>query len=736
MRFILPLALCLSLGVRSLSGQNVAEVQVTPETVTLKVGQKQALFAAAFDPSGNLIPTTRFTFASNNPTVAQAQSDGVVIGLKSGAAIVQVTAGQKSFNVAVSVESASAPVTSVETAPARTTQVPTGPPPSVLTIEPSPIYLLPSENRRLVIKAFHDDGSPAELPRVTWKSLTPEKVTVDADGVVVGLMAGSAIVQASIAGGVSATSPVEIVATDLAIAPARLVLAPDDIDTLTAYVPAQGNREVRTGIQWRSADPAIIRVGPTGIVQALSPGETELIVTGFFQERRIPVRVHPLVQTLVVTPKPSAGVIRMPLRGERVLSVRAEAADSTPVPEAAFWWEVADSSIVSFNPAHSEITARALGTTSVTLRVRGFDPITWVVEVIPGGVALDRTRVPLSLGDRFTLKASLVDDQGVSIAPAEDLQWTTDQPNVAVVGNDGVVEATGFGHAKLTATTRWGRAATADIFVLGDVVFTSNRGGPTLGIYQISMRDPSRVAPLLADNFQNVQGVLSPDRTTLVMSSNREGSFHLYLMDPDGGNIRRLTSEAGSDGDPVWTPDARRIIFTSARGGATQIFSIKVDGTDVHQLTTSGGGNQSPAVSPDGKSISFISGRDGNDEVYRMDLDGANQVNLTGTREREMSPRYFPNGDLSFATEMKRNAWQILRVPADGSPAVPLSADLNPIPYFAISRDGDRLAIVAGRVTDPRRGRAEFTFTLKSLGGGEPFLVPLMTNEQIIRPSF
>ena len=101
---------------------------MTPETVTLKVGQKQALFAAAFDPSGNLIPTTRFTFASNNPTVAQAQSDGVVIGLKSGAAIVQVTAGQKSFNVAVSVESASAPVTSVETAPARTTQVPTGPP--------------------------------------------------------------------------------------------------------------------------------------------------------------------------------------------------------------------------------------------------------------------------------------------------------------------------------------------------------------------------------------------------------------------------------------------------------------------------------------------------------------------------------------------------------------------------------------------------------------------------------
>jgi uncharacterized protein YjdB len=97
---------CLALAGSALRAQNVAEVQVTPETVTLRVGQKQALFAAAFDAGGNLIPTARFTFTSNNPTVAEAQADGVVIGLKSGAAIVRVSAGQKSFNVAVSVESA------------------------------------------------------------------------------------------------------------------------------------------------------------------------------------------------------------------------------------------------------------------------------------------------------------------------------------------------------------------------------------------------------------------------------------------------------------------------------------------------------------------------------------------------------------------------------------------------------------------------------------------------------
>ena len=42
--------------VSPLTAQTVAEVQITPETMTLGVGQKQALFATAFDSRGNLIP--------------------------------------------------------------------------------------------------------------------------------------------------------------------------------------------------------------------------------------------------------------------------------------------------------------------------------------------------------------------------------------------------------------------------------------------------------------------------------------------------------------------------------------------------------------------------------------------------------------------------------------------------------------------------------------------------------
>ena len=728
----LSLLTCLLTGTSVALGQNVSEVQVTPETVTLKVGHKQALFAAAFDAGGNLIPTARFTYNSNNPSVAQAQSDGVIIGLKSGAAIVQVSAGQKSFNVAVSVESSTA-VSSSDATPTRPAgPAPAGPAPSVLTIEPTPVLLLLSENRTLVVKGFRDDGSPAELPRVTWKSLTPETVAVDADGVAVGLAVGTAILQASIPGGLAATVPVEVVATDLTINASRLLLAPYDLDTLVVSVPVQGNRELRTGLQWRSLNPNVARVGPTGIVQALAPGETEIVVTGFYREQRVTVRVHPPVQTLVVTPKPSAGVIRLPLSGTGSLTVRAEAADSTLVPEATLSWEVGDTVIARYDPAKSEITARGVGTTTITLRARGFDPVSWVVEVVPGGIAFDRARLPLLLGGRGQLNANLVDNAGTVLAPAEELEWSSDRPTVAVVGNDGIVEAVGFGHARITATTRWGKSASADVYVVGDLAYSANRGRATFGIYQLSLQDPSLMVPVLADSFQNVQPALSPDRTTFVFSSNRQGDFDLYLMDPDGTNLRRITTQPGADGHPTWTPDGKRIVYTAIRGGSSQIISINPDGSDPRQLTTAGGGNVSPVVAPDGTWIAFISGRDGNDELYRMDLDGGNQVNLSQTREKEVMPRFFSNGDLALAVESRRAGWQVVRITTADTSRVVLASSPQPITSLALNRDGDKLTVVAGRITDRGRGRAEFVVTLYQIPGGAPVVIPTLPNEQVV----
>jgi TolB protein len=240
------------------------------------------------------------------------------------------------------------------------------------------------------------------------------------------------------------------------------------------------------------------------------------------------------------------------------------------------------------------------------------------------------------------------------------------------------------------------------------------------------------MSPVLADSFQNVHAALSPDRTTIVFSSNRQGDFDLYLMDPDGTNLRRITTQPGADGDPTWTPDGKRIIYTATRSGSSQIISINPDGSDPRQLTTAGGGNHSAVVSPDGTWIAFITGRDGNDELYRMNLDGGIQVNLSQSREKEVAPQFFPNGDLALAVEARRGGWQVVRLVAGDTARTVLGTSAQPITSIALSREGSQLITVAGRITDRGRGRAEFVLNLYQLSGGTPVVIPTLPNEQVV----
>src|SRR5256712_6605023 len=71
-----------------LHAQNVAEVQVAPPSVTIKVGERTGLLATAFDRIGNVIPTVRVIWSSNYVQVARVDNDGTVSGMAGGGAVI------------------------------------------------------------------------------------------------------------------------------------------------------------------------------------------------------------------------------------------------------------------------------------------------------------------------------------------------------------------------------------------------------------------------------------------------------------------------------------------------------------------------------------------------------------------------------------------------------------------------------------------------------------------------
>ena len=121
-----------------------------------------------------------------------------------------------------------------------------------------------------------------------------------------------------------------------------------------------------------------------------------------------------------------------------------------------------------------------------------------------------------------------------------------------------------------------------------------------------------------------------------------------------------------------------------------------------------------------------------------MSLDGSNQRRLTKSSARDSNPRFFPSGDLLYVTERggKSKGSRVLRGGAAGTAGLLFETD-QPIASLALSRDGDRVAYIVGRLADASKGRVEFNLFLQSTApGSQPVAVPLRPGEQILNPSF
>ena len=79
-----------------------------------------------------------------------------------------------------------------------------------------------------------------------------------------------------------------------------------------------------------------------------------------------------------------------------------------------------------------------------------------------------------------------------------------------------------------------------------------------------------------------------------------KGRTDLWVVNADGGGLRRLTSDPASDTNPRWSPDGKSIFFLSARSGSSQVWRIAVDGGEAEKVTDLPLDVGSLALSPDG----------------------------------------------------------------------------------------------------------------------------------------
>lgn len=122
-----------------------------------------------------------------------------------------------------------------------------------------------------------------------------------------------------------------------------------------------------------------------------------------------------------------------------------------------------------------------------------------------------------------------------------------------------------------------------------------------------------------------------PLTNSIVFTSDRTGTYQVYVIDADGSNPRRLTDVPGFKIDPAVSPDGRKIAFALGADPLLQqslIYIMNSDGTDLEQLTRGTDLDRHPSFSSDGTEIVFSRSHFDSASIYKMRTDGTHLQNL------------------------------------------------------------------------------------------------------------
>jgi Tol biopolymer transport system component/tRNA A-37 threonylcarbamoyl transferase component Bud32 len=155
----------------------------------------------------------------------------------------------------------------------------------------------------------------------------------------------------------------------------------------------------------------------------------------------------------------------------------------------------------------------------------------------------------------------------------------------------------------------------------------------------------------------------SPAGDALCFTDSRD----IWIVNADGGDERRLTSDFATDLDPLWTPDGRHVYFSSIRDGTTALWRIDARGGRPMRLTLGTGPEREPTLAGNGQVLAYSTLEQEVDIVILDRLTGTTS-RIPGTRD-ENTPALSPGGDRLVFASNRQGTYDLWIVPlVDGRP--------------------------------------------------------------------
>lgn len=263
-------------SVTVITGQDITRGEIGSITlipnIKVVVNNDVRIFRICQTQSGEIVECYNLTWTSDNSSIATVNTDGEVTGISVGTA--NVTASYtNSTGTIITSNNCAVSVISVATGELGT-----------ITIIPNMVILV-NNTFKLPIKCKDTSGEGIRCPTLNWVSDNPTILTVDVDGIITGVSAGTANVTASTQSITSNRCNVTVITDGIGL-PLSSITIPDT-KTIGINRPriifsqckdSSGNRLLCPALNWTSSDINTVTVDNCGIVIGIAVGNANITV--------------------------------------------------------------------------------------------------------------------------------------------------------------------------------------------------------------------------------------------------------------------------------------------------------------------------------------------------------------------------------------------------------------------------------------------------------------------------
>ena len=234
-------------------------VAVTPATPTFAAGLTQQFTATGtFSDGSTQNLTSSVAWSSSNTSVATIAAGGLAKGVSTGTATIQAAAGAITGSTTLTV--AAAALASVAVTPAN---------PSVAL----------GLTQQFTATGTYTDGSTQNLTSsVKWTTLNTTVTTISPSGLALGLVTGSATIQAA-SGSISGTTTLVVstaALSSIAVTPASPSVAQGVTQqfTATGTYTDRSTQDVTSSVSWSSSNTGVVTITAGGLATGVTSGES------------------------------------------------------------------------------------------------------------------------------------------------------------------------------------------------------------------------------------------------------------------------------------------------------------------------------------------------------------------------------------------------------------------------------------------------------------------------------